>query len=79
VKKDSSKWYEETCKATYQQGYGEQDVTHYDYFVTSVYTTAVGMLLTFKANMQLHKLLPNNSAISFTRFAYFPPCIVSIL
>jgi hypothetical protein len=37
------------------------------------------MLLTFKDNMHLDKLLAQNNEISFTGFAYFTPCILNIL
>ena len=37
------------------------------------------MLLTFKDNMHLDKLLAQNNEISFTGFAYFTPYILNIL
>jgi hypothetical protein len=59
--------------------YRKQDVTHYIYFVKNVNKTAVNMLLTFKDNMHLDKLLAQNSEIRFTGFAYFTSCILNIL
>lgn len=37
------------------------------------------MLLTFKDNMHLDKLLAQNNEISFTGFDYFTPCTLNTL